>query len=167
MMIKYRVSDVAKDFGVTSKVIVELLAKYVQPAKKSATALEENELDIIFEHFTQEHNTDNLDAYFATANDKKAEEPKPAPAEKATEAPKAEEKAGDKAPAKTAAPKKPADKAAQPAPKAEKPKAAPQPKAPQERRTVDTRKPQQMANNKYDEKFSKGHHLYVIDEHII
>ncbi|MBQ9859855.1 MAG: translation initiation factor IF-2 [Clostridia bacterium] len=153
MMIKYRVSDVAKDFGVTSKVIVELLAKYIQPAKKSATALEENELDIIFEYFTQKHNTDNLDAYFATANDKKKEEPKPAPAEEVVEAPKAEEKADSKAPAKTAAPQKPAAKTAQPAPKAEKPKAAPQPKVPQERRTVDTRKPQQIANNKYDEKF--------------
>ena len=70
MMIKYRVSDVAKDFGVTSKVIVELLAKYVQPAKKSATALEESELDIIFEHYTQKHNMDNLDAYFATASER-------------------------------------------------------------------------------------------------
>ena len=29
MMIKYRVSEVAKDFGVPSKDVIELLAKYV------------------------------------------------------------------------------------------------------------------------------------------
>ena len=52
------------------------LTEHDMPGKKSATALEEHELDIIFEHYTQKHNTDNLDAYFATANDKKAEEPK-------------------------------------------------------------------------------------------
>ena len=46
MMIKDRVSDVAKDIGVTSKVVVELLAKYIQPAKKSATALEEHEIPL-------------------------------------------------------------------------------------------------------------------------
>ncbi len=142
MMIKYRVSDVAKDFGVSSKEIVDLLAKHFQPAKKSATALEENELDVIFEYYTQKHNTDNLDAYFATANDRKPkEEAKPAekPAEKA--APASEKPAAGK----------PAGNP--PTPKADKPKAAPQPKAPQERRTVDTRKPQMVASNKYDEKF--------------
>ncbi len=139
MMIKYRVSDVAKDFGVPSKEIVELLAKHFQPAKKSATALEENELDVIFEHYTQKHNTDNLDAYFATANERKPKE-----------APKPIEKPAEKAAAP--ATKAPAG-AAKPAPKADKPKAAPQPKVPQERRTVDTRKPQMVASNKYDEKF--------------
>ena len=61
MMIKYRVTDVAKDFGVPSKEIVELLAKHFQPAKKSATALEENELDVIFEHYTQKHNSKAFD----------------------------------------------------------------------------------------------------------
>ena len=47
MMIKYRVSEVAKDFGVPSKDVIELLAKYVDTPKKSATALEENELDLV------------------------------------------------------------------------------------------------------------------------
>ena len=144
MMIKYRVTDVAKDFGVPSKEIVELLAKHFQPAKKSATALEEHELDVIFEHYTQKFNTDNLDAYFATANDRKPKEE-----------PKVEEKPAA-APAQSGAKPaagKPAAAGKAPAPKVEKPKAAPQPKVPQERRTVDTRKPQDLASNKYDEKF--------------
>ncbi len=145
MMIKYRVTDVAKDFGVPSKEIVELLAKHFQPAKKSATALEENELDVIFEHYTQKFNTDNLDAYFATANDRKPKE-EPKVEEKHAEAPA-------QSGAKPAASKPSAGKTPAGAPKAEKPKAAPQPKVPQERRTVDTRKPQMLASNKYDEKF--------------
>ncbi len=139
MMIKYRVTDVAKDFGVPSKEIVDLLAKHFQPAKKSATALEENELDVIFEHFTQKYNTDNLDAYFATANERKPKETAK-PVEKANAAP-------------VAAAKPAAGTASAQAPRAEKPKTAPQPKVPQERRTVDTRKPQMVASNKYDEKF--------------
>ena len=72
MMIKYRVSDVAKDFNVPAKEVIAVLADHNLPGKKSATALEEQELNIIFEHYTQKHSTDNLDAYFATANDKKA-----------------------------------------------------------------------------------------------
>ncbi len=140
MMIKYRVTDVAKDFGVSSKEIVELLAKHFQPVKKGATALEENELDVIFEHYTQKFNTDNLDAYFATANERVVKKE-----------PKVDQKPAE-ASAKNEV-KPVANKAPATAPKAEKPKAAPQPKVPQERRTVDTRKPQMLASNKYDEKF--------------
>ena len=147
MMIKYRVSDVAKDFGVPTKEIIELLGKYVQPAKKSATALDEHELDIVFECLTQQHATDNLDAYFATANERKKEEPKP---EQPAAAPAPAAKA---APAKTGTPARPASAGKAPAPQPAKEKAAPQPKAPQERRTVDTRKPHMVATNKYDEKF--------------
>ena len=167
MMIKYRVSDVAKDLGVPTKEVVELLAKYVQPAKKSATALDEHELDIVFEHYTQKHATDNLDAYFATANDKKPE-PAPAPAEErpaaaaSAAAPAAAPSAPQGGARPAAKPAQPAQSGARPAAPAgangqprrqDKPKAAPQPQQPQERRTVDTRKPQMVATNKYDEKF--------------
>ena len=150
MMIKYRVSDVAKDFGVPTKEIIELLGKYVQPAKKSATALDEHELDIVFECLTQKHSTDNLDAYFATANERKPEEPKAAEQPAAPAA----APAAEKAPAKSDAPARAAAASGKaPAPRADKPRQAPQPKAPQERRTVDTRKPHMVASNKYDEKF--------------
>ena len=62
MMIKYKVSDVAKDFNVQSKEIIAVLAQHNLPGKKSATALEEHELDIVFEYFTQKHATENLDS---------------------------------------------------------------------------------------------------------
>ena len=149
MMIKYKVSDVAKDFNVPTKEIIAVLADHNFAGKKSATALEEQELNVIFEHYTQKHNSDNLDAYFATANDKPKEEPKKEePVVVVTTdaaAPKTEQKPQQgKAPAG-----KPQQKPQQSKPQ----QAAAQPKAEVERRTVDTRKPQQMASNKYDEKF--------------
>lgn len=60
----------------------ELLAKYIDTPKKSMTALEESELDLIFEHYTQKYQTENFDAYYATAKEKK-EEPAPAASEAA------------------------------------------------------------------------------------
>ena len=143
MMIKYRVSEVAKDFGVSSKEVIELLAKYVDTPKKSATALEENELDLVFEHFTQQKSVENFDAYFATAAEKKA----PAPTAEPEKTPAAPAASGP-APSQPVAPA--AGRPAAPAPKPPKAPAAPRPQI--ERRTVDTRTPQ-VNVGRYDEKF--------------
>ncbi|MBQ6848923.1 MAG: translation initiation factor IF-2 [Clostridia bacterium] len=147
MMIKYKLSDVAKDFGVQSKEIIAVLAEHDMPGKKSATALEEHELDIVFEYYTQKHATDNLDAYFATANERKKEEPKKEEAVTVVTEEEHAAKSQNKAPQTVAGKPVPQKNAGN------KPQSAPQPKAEVERRTVDTRKPQQMATNKYDEKF--------------
>ncbi len=64
MMIKYKVSDVAKDFGVPSKEIIALLAQHIKEPKKTASALNEEELSVIFEVLTQQHQSENFDAYF-------------------------------------------------------------------------------------------------------
>ena len=144
MMIKYRVSEVAKDFGVSSKEVIELLAKYVDTPKKSATALEENELDLVFEHFTQQKSVENFDAYFATAAEKKA----PAPAAEPEKAPAASAASSGSAPSQPAA--SAAGRPAAPAPKPPKAPAAPRPQI--ERRTVDTRTPQ-VNVGRYDEEF--------------
>ena len=64
MIIKYKVSDVAKDFGVSNKEILDILAKHFS-GKKAATALEENELDVVFEYLTREHSVESFDSYFA------------------------------------------------------------------------------------------------------
>ena len=58
------------NFDMQSKKVIELLAKYFDDQKKHMTALEENELDVIFETFTQENQVENFDAYFATAKQK-------------------------------------------------------------------------------------------------
>ncbi len=155
MMIKYRVSEVAKDFGAPSKEVIELLGKYVDTPKKSMTALEEEELDLVFEHFTQTHQVENFDAYFATAAEKSAQKEaptvQPAPAAQAA-APagnQAAKQAGQQ-PAAKQAPGQP--QGARPSQPQQKPKQPAQPKAPVERRTIDTRTPQ-VNVGRYDEKF--------------
>ena len=56
MVIKVKVSDVAKDFGKSNKEIIELLDKYCGgPAKKASTVLEENELNILFDNLICRH----------------------------------------------------------------------------------------------------------------
>lgn len=81
MMIKYRVHEVAKDLNVPSKEVIELLGKHFEEPKKHMTALTPEELDIVFEYFTQKNKVESLDAYFSTAKEKKVE-PAPQPAAK-------------------------------------------------------------------------------------
>lgn len=66
MVIKVKVSDVAKDFGKQNKEVIEILSKYCEgPAKKPSTVLTENELNIVFDKITQENNVKNFDGYFS------------------------------------------------------------------------------------------------------
>ena len=160
MMIKYRVSEVAKDFNVTGKKIIEILSTYSDAPRKSASALEEEELDWIFEHFTTTHQVENFDSYFAKAEEKRQQEAEAR--EKAEAEKRAAEAAAIEAAAREAQAKAAANKGAAPGkdavvipkqpPKEKKPKTPAAPKAPIERRTVDTRTPQ-VDVGRYDEKF--------------
>ncbi len=166
---KYRVHEVAKDFDMPSKNVLELLGKYFDGQKKSMTALEGTELDVIFEVFTKEHGVESFDAYFATANEPKKETKKEEPkqeaehAKKEEKAPAAEKKADNKAdnkgakkPAEAGKEKAPAKPQAQPQNQPKKkdkdPNAKPQSRTKGEARTIDTR-----ANNvdleKYNERY--------------
>ncbi len=64
-MIKYKVKEVAADFDVKSKKITEILEEKCGVSKKSMTALETEELNIIFDVLTQENAMDDLSSYFA------------------------------------------------------------------------------------------------------
>ena len=94
MVIKVKVSDVASGFGVQNKEISELLSKYCGSAKKSASAvLEEDELNILFDKITQEHSVDNFDAYFAQKPKKaKSEQKKDKEKEKKSSNPQSDKK---------------------------------------------------------------------------
>ena len=81
MMNKYRVHEVAKDFDKPSKSVIDLLGEYFEEPKKHMTALEEKELDVIFETFTQQNEVESFDAYFAMGKPAEAEQPA-GPAEK-------------------------------------------------------------------------------------
>ena len=123
MEIKYRVHEVAKDFDQPSKDIVSLLAKYFGETKKAQTALTDDELNVIFEYYTQNNQVESFDRYFAMANEKPEPKPEPKPAKKAAE--KAAEKPAEKPAAKAEPAKEPAKAAAKPAAKKPAEKAAP------------------------------------------
>ncbi len=160
MINKYRVHEVAKDFDFPSKKVVELLAKYFDSPKKHMTALEEIELDVLFETFTKEREVESFDAYFATANEKK---PETQPKAKKEETPKAEPKAEGKKAEKSAPEKegkKPQESKAnqQPAPVNQPKKKEKDPNAQAQRRTkgeariVDTRA-SNVELDKYNERY--------------
>ncbi len=107
MITKYKVSEVAKDFGVQSKVVSDILGKYFDDPKKSSTALDSKELDVLFDVLTQENSVTSFDAYFSM---QKKEEKKPENSAKKS-AEKKEAKSAENKPAeKKQDNKKPADK---------------------------------------------------------
>ena len=71
MMIKYKVSEIAKDLKVAAKDVVAALAEHSDgnaKKKNAQSTLTEEELNIIFEHFTQKNKGENIDAYLALNN---------------------------------------------------------------------------------------------------
>ncbi len=67
--LKYKVSQLAKDMGMTGKVLVELLKKSGDPNKKytTTTSLEGDELDMAYELITKQNSVDNFDEFLAQA----------------------------------------------------------------------------------------------------
>lgn len=95
---KYKLHEAAKDFGLPTKKLTDILSKYFAGEKKSQTALEEKELDVLFDVLTAETAVDSLDSYFAM---QKASAPKPKaqPQKKAEQKPTADKKAQTASPA--------------------------------------------------------------------
>ena len=120
---KYRLKEVATDFGVTPKDIAEVMGKFFEKPKSNTQVLTEEELNVVFDYMTQLHQISSLEAVFAV---------QPAPKKEAPAAPKAEDKPAAKAEEKPAQEQKPA------APKAEKPAKPAEPERKRERRVVDT-----------------------------
>ena len=69
MTVKYRVTDVAKDLGITSNEVLSILTKTGDTTKKSQTSLNEDELDLIFDVITKAHAVKSFDAYFAAGEE--------------------------------------------------------------------------------------------------
>ena len=102
MMIKYRVTDVAKDLQISNKAVIEAIEKYCGETKKAMTALNEQELDIVLETFTQGKSVKSLDAFFAdNGQNEPSTEPEaeaaPAQAKPAAPAADSRKKADEKA----------------------------------------------------------------------
>ena len=123
---KYKLSDVAKDLGVSAAEITELLLRLDETPKKSTTALTDSELDLVFEHYTTKNAVSDFKEYFAVLDQKPA---KPKPAPKAAPAPaKPDNAPAVKAGSAPEAPKAVPAPAAKPAPAAAK--ETPRPAAP-------------------------------------
>ncbi len=149
-MVKYRVHEVAKDFGVGSKLISQILTDYIAPPKNHMQVLETSELDVIFEYMTQHNQVASLEEVFrVTAPAKpaeKAEEPKPA-------VKPAKSQSQGKAPAKSAAPAQTPAAAPAQQPRQEKKDKPHTPRQVAEKRVVDTRGGAAVNIEKYNEKF--------------
>ena len=125
MMIKYKIKDVATDLGVSAKDVIAVLEQYCKVTKKTMASLEESELDVVFDYFTQKNAVENLNAYFAV-RDKAIEKAEQAVKERKQEEKRKREEAKDsirpdsaKKANKPQAPKK-EEKPQQSAPKQEK-----------------------------------------------
>lgn len=59
---KYRVHEVAKDFGKSTKEVTDILTKYSKTPKNHMQVLDDRELSIIFEYFTQNNQVADLEA---------------------------------------------------------------------------------------------------------
>ncbi len=64
---KYKLGELIKDFNVTKKEVTQLLKEQFSGVKNNNTVLTEEELDYIFDSFTQANAVENFDEYFASA----------------------------------------------------------------------------------------------------
>ena len=87
MLKKIKISDLAKDLGVSGNDVAELMGEFSDVKKKPSSTLTEEEINLVLEHFTQENQVASLDAYFEQRNKKQEakapekKEEKSAPAE--------------------------------------------------------------------------------------
>ena len=108
MDFKYKITDVAKEFDLPAKKVIETVAPLTGEAYKTGGTFGEKELDVLLETLTRANAETSMDAYLNSAKAQPEPKPEPKPAPKA-----------DKKPAEKKAEPKPE---AKPAPKAEEPK---------------------------------------------
>ena len=136
MDFKYKIADVAKEFGVPAKKVIETVTGVTGEAYKTGGTFEEKELNVLLETLTRENAEASLDAYLASG--KEEAKPAPKPEQKKPEQKKPEPKKADKSAAK-----------------AEQPKAAAKPEAKQEpkpEQKKDSRKPEKQAEKRSEKR---------------
>jgi translation initiation factor IF-2 len=85
-IVKYRVKELAADFGITPKEVSEIISKYFEKPKSYTQVLTAEELNVFFDHITLHNQIASLAVVFDV---KPKEQPK-------QEAPKAEVKENPK-----------------------------------------------------------------------
>ena len=125
-LVKYRLREVAADFGVPAKEIAEILTKYFEKPKSNTQVLTEEELNVVFDRMTAGHPATLEQVFTAAPTVEKKEEAK-------AEEPKKEEPKAEAPKQETA---KPAQQPAKEQP--QKPAKPAEPERKRERRVVDT-----------------------------
>ena len=167
---KYKVNELAKDFGLQTREIIDILGQYFDVPKKSGQNLDERELTVVFEHLTQHNQVSGLQAIFADTAEKSAQTAAPA-AQTPAPAPQQQRQGGqdqqrqERQNQNNNAQQRPQQQAPHAAPQQQRPQQgghsapAPQPqvqtqpvsKVPKTK-VVDTRKATNVNLDKYDEK---------------
>ena len=75
--IKQKIKEVADDLKMPTKEVIEIVGKFYDKPKSSSQNLTEDQLNVIFDHITRNHQIDSLEQVFAV---KAAPAPTPAPA---------------------------------------------------------------------------------------
>ena len=170
LIVKYRVHEVAKDFGRPTKEIADILTKYATAPKNHMQVLEDRELSILFDYLTQHNQVQSIESIYADTY----HEPKPAPqGAKPAPAAQAGAPAAQNRPGHGGAPRPSGQQGQQ---RAQAPRSAGQQPAQQrpqgqqsagqqnlsrpgtrvpEKKIVDTRKSGSVNLDKYDEKLEK------------
>ena len=154
MEIKYKIKEVADDFAMPAKDVIEAVGKFFPKPKSSSQNLSEEQLNVVFDYITQNHQISSLEEVFAAAKPKEAPaESAPAPQPQSAQPSPAAQQKPQSAPAQK--PAAPAQRPAQNAPAAQqkpqtqprpqpsaqpsaKPQSQPQQERKRERRVIDT-----------------------------
>ena len=164
---KQKLSDVAKDLGISNQELIDFVENKFGEVKKAAASLTADQLNIILENYTQNNQVESFDGYFAKRNEPKPvkkEEPKQEKKPAKKDAPKAEQpKQEAKKPVKKEAPKaeirqeavksEPVKaEAPKPQPKQEQPKPQPKQEQPKPQPKQEAPKPAQKQEVKQEAK---------------
>lgn len=79
---KYKISELAKDFGVSSKDIIDIVTEKTGAAKKSGAVLNEAEISVVFSTLINANEVKSFDEYFATGAESREAAKKAREAEK-------------------------------------------------------------------------------------
>lgn len=93
---KYKVTDIAKDFGISTKKVIETFAELTGETRKTGATFEENEVNALMEALTRETAVKDLGEYLASGKE-------PQPVKQETKKPEAKPQAKKEAPKPEAA----------------------------------------------------------------
>ena len=148
---KYKVTDIAKDFGISTKKVIETFAELTGETRKTGATFEENEVNALLEALTRETAVKDLGEYLASGKE-------PQPVKQETKKPEAKPQAKKEAPKLEAAkpqPKQPEAPKAGPKAEQAKPAQNAQPKAAQSKPAQQEKRNEKRNDNKQAEKRSE------------